>query len=173
MKKHPPTNYPRLLVIVIALCGLANRTAAQSPDQLLLTIKDTVSTLADLNVTVDISRTDGKAFSFPATVSFGSAADTQSLLTYLVEKHDGNDYKPFSCNWRVNRAMRWRDEENKVVTYLGLSVSGVLSEISCLVPGSYRIKVFYDARRKKAALAVREGSLQSEWRYFYLAKAVE
>lgn len=160
-------------LFVMVFSTMAGHAAAQSPDQLLLTIKDTVRTLADLDVAVDISRVDGKEFSFPATVSFGSAADTRSLLTYLVEKHNGEEYKPFSCSWRVNQAMRWRQEESKPMKYLGLTVSGVLSEISCLAPGSYRLKVFYDARRKKDALAVREGSLQSEWRYFYLAKTVE
>ncbi len=163
--------YTRLLVIALIL--FSKQLSAQSPDQLLLNIKDTVKTLADLNVSVDINRVDGKEFSFPQTVSFGSATDTKSLLTYLVEKHDGDEYKPFSCSWRVNQSMRWRNEENKPARYLALTVSGVLSEVSCLVPGNYRIKVFYDSRRKKDGLATRDGSLQSEWRYFYLTKSVE
>lgn len=147
---------------------------AQTPDQLTISIKDTVRTLSDLTVSVEVSRIDGKEFSFPGLITLGSTVDTKSLMTYVLEKYDGDQYQPFSCAWKVKENQQWRKQsESRMGTFINFSVSGILDEVACITPGSYRLKVYYDARRKKDAVSTMEGSLQSEWRYFVLTKSVE
>lgn len=139
---------------------------SQIPDSLRITLKDTISSIGDCDLTIYLSRTDGKTFFFAKRYSIGDDSRNADLI-YRIEKYENNKFEEYRCKKSPISMPGMPGGPIRLRKAKKLKIRDNLKDLFCIERGKYRLQILYNNRNDGGynGLVIQA---QSNWVLFYV-----
>src|SRR5215471_12388346 len=141
---------------------------SQSPDKIVIKMKDTIRNLKDCVVKISLSRNDHQSFFFPKEFMINEDGRPVDLII-LMEKLEKGKFQYYMCNKSFCSLYALKGDSVILEKYDQLTITDSLDCLMCLEHGTIRLKVEYNMRRIDGVIEPPDNiKAISNWVTFYV-----